>query len=364
MTLKIGFVTSGLGPQNGWTRYSRGLIEAVATQAEVQVVTAHDKDNVASVAFHDTLPGPRFHPLVQWKVCREVMRHCRGCDVVHCLIEMYAPGAALGALLIGAKFTMTLHGTYAVPRPLWTPIGLMLRFAYMRTKLVTTGSKQTEQKTREATRLLRECRFIPNGVDLTAFRQLHLPREPLMLTTGGIKARKGADLGARALVLLKDRFPSLRYSVVGDMADTAFVAEVRAIAEQGGVSDRLEFPGIVDDATLLSLYNRASVFVLAARDAKGQFEGFPMVYFEANACGTPVVTTRGFGSEYAIRDGINGFLTPPEDAAALAEAIAKTLDATTWKNLSEGALRVAKEHTWSAIATQQLIPFYRDVAAW
>jgi glycosyltransferase involved in cell wall biosynthesis len=53
-------------------------------------------------------------------------------------------------------------------------------------------------------------------------------------------------------------------------------------------------------------------------------EPFGMVAAEAQACGTPVVAFRRAGLTEVIMDGVTGFLVPPDDMGAAAEAVSKT----------------------------------------
>ncbi len=54
-------------------------------------------------------------------------------------------------------------------------------------------------------------------------------------------------------------------------------------------------------------------------------EGVPKVLIEAASCGRAIVTTDTPGCREIVKDGINGLLVPPRDAAAVAEAIKKLI---------------------------------------
>jgi len=64
---------------------------------------------------------------------------------------------------------------------------------------------------------------------------------------------------------------------------------------------------------------RAAVVLFPAR----WDEPFGLAAAEAQACGTPVVAFRRGGLGEVIVDGVTGFLVPPDDVRAAAEAVSK-----------------------------------------
>jgi glycosyltransferase involved in cell wall biosynthesis len=70
------------------------------------------------------------------------------------------------------------------------------------------------------------------------------------------------------------------------------------------------------------------------------------VLIEAMACGRPVVSTNVGGLRWTVRDGVDGFLVPPNDSEALATACIKLLSDRELANRMGAAGREAAVGTW------------------
>lgn len=173
---------------------------------------------------------------------------------------------------------------------------------------------------------------VPLGADLDRFRtgldtsavraRYGLNGGRWMLTVGRLVEHKGQDQGLRALALLRDSEPELRYAIAGS---GEYVSTLRALAAQLGVEDRVRFIGHVTDDDLPALYNVAELYLGASRMAVNHVEGFGISLVEAAATSLPVVAGREGGMPEAVVDGVTGLLADPYDPASLAAAIAKIL---------------------------------------
>jgi glycosyltransferase involved in cell wall biosynthesis len=135
-----------------------------------------------------------------------------------------------------------------------------------------------------------------------------------LLSVGSVVPVKGYDLLIAAVATLADM--PWRLTIAGDRTrDRTAAARLDADIETYGLGDRVAVLGAVPPERIIELYLASDVFVLASR-----FEGYGMALAEAIAHGLPVVSTRAG----AIPDTVpreTGLLVPPDDAAALAQAL-------------------------------------------
>lgn len=359
--LKIGYITSSLSSYGGWDRYSKGIIESAAKKVNSITLTRKNANNENDyLTIHKVLPTKdnSFNLKTQLNVFFSSLKYFRGCDGIHSMIEPFAPGAALASIFLRIPFFLTIAGTYSVSPQGFNPKNFikrqLMKLIYKRASLVATGSLKNIELIEKVVKL-KFWKFIPFGVDPKTFYQMGNVKKadpPFIFTVGGVKPRKGADVTIEALGLLKDEFPDLHYKIVGETKSAeGFVNHLKELIKKHGLENRVHFVGRVTDDQLRELYNQCSIMVLAAQTREGAFEGFPMVYYEAQACGAPVVTTHGFGSEYVVKDGYNGFLVDEDDINGIAEAIRKILvNPGLHKEMIKNSVSGAAKNTWDHTA--------------
>jgi len=117
------------------------------------------------------------------------------------------------------------------------------------------------------------------------------------------------------MAILCARYPQAVCILAGEGAERS---ALEAQVARHGLQANVLLAGFYSDA--LSLINAADLFVLPS-----SVESFGLVQLEAMALGKPVVATQVGGPAEVVQDGATGFLVPPRDANALADAIEKVL---------------------------------------
>lgn len=140
---------------------------------------------------------------------------------------------------------------------------------------------------------------------------------PLIATVGRLHRVKGHRYFIAAAAEVLKRYPEARFLIIGSGPERPELErQVRTL----GLEGRVIFTGFLKEVMLY--YPEFSVLVLPSLT-----EGFGLVVLEALLHMTPVVATRVGGLLEVVRDGDTGFLVPPADAAALAGAVCRVLEA-------------------------------------
>ncbi len=156
-----------------------------------------------------------------------------------------------------------------------------------------------------------------NFAPLAARAVKSAPRGAVVIgTLGRLHENKGIDIMLEAFARLRDRGVAARLRIAGDGPE---MAALRAMATDLGLDDQVAFTGWVSPAA--DYLATLDLFVLPSR-----VEPFGLVVAEAMAAGVPVIASDIDGPKEILEGGALGQLVPPEDDAALANAIAKAIE--------------------------------------
>jgi len=287
-------------------------------------------------ATHIQLPLASKNPAVMYANIGRLAKLIQdeGVDIVHARSRAPAWSARAAARRTGRRFVTTFHGTYGHANAIKRRYNAVMASGDI---VIAISNFIGEHARRIYAVDPARLRVIPRGVDLALFdrrkvsadrivqlaRQWRLPDGvPVVMLPGRLTRWKGQTVLIDAMRILTGRRPGrLRCLLVGaDQGRAAYRAELERRARGAGLTDSVHIVDHCNDMPAALML--ADVVVSASTDP----EAFGRVAAEAQAMGRPVVATDHGGARETVIAGETGWLVPPGDAGALADAIETALD--------------------------------------
>ncbi|MFF2482806.1 glycosyltransferase family 4 protein [Paenibacillus sp. NPDC058071] len=188
-------------------------------------------------------------------------------------------------------------------------------------------------------------KVIPNGFDEKRFKPIaHENAVTQLITVCRLVPAKGLDVLLHACAELKRRGHPFVLHIIGD---GPIRKELEQLAESLGLYEDIIFYGyMLHPEEFMPFFD---IFVLPSRA-----EAFGSVFAEAALCWLALVGTNVGGIAEQIDDGVNGLLVPPEDPAALSDALEKLVTDPSFRyNIARsGWDKAKKEYSLQRVISQ------------
>ncbi len=303
-----------------------GCRESVLRRAAAHVVPYDGRYNRLA-----TLVPAAWRLRTQLKDDRPAVIHTHGwdADIIGWLANLGSATRQIIHLHVTPEWLASNHLTHRVRRNL-----TRLAFARRGTVLVAVSNAVSQHWARLLPWEAKDIVTVHNGVDTADYasasaRDIPFDKCRTIGVVGRLARMKGIEYLLEAIADLAAEYPTicLRIAGEGNLRD-----DLRSKADRLGLSGNVEFLGRVQD--MKSFYGSIDLLVLPSIST----EGLPLVVLEAMASALPIVATTVGGTPEVIRDGQDGFLVPPRDPSALAEAIRRMLfDGKLRQRLSQSA---------------------------
>jgi 1,2-diacylglycerol 3-alpha-glucosyltransferase len=174
------------------------------------------------------------------------------------------------------------------------------------------------------------------GLDGSIVRQKHgIVDCPVILFVGGISPNKCIHLLIEAFKLIKQEIPDSILLLVGKTLFSEYFRQLRETCDNSVI-----FVGYVSDEELPYYYAACDAYATASL-----WEGFNLPLVEAQACGKAVVAFKIGPHPEVVKDGETGFLVPPRDVNALAQATIRLLkNDKLRREMGENASKMVREN--------------------
>jgi 1,2-diacylglycerol 3-alpha-glucosyltransferase len=179
-----------------------------------------------------------------------------------------------------------------------------------------------------------------------------LPPRPRVLFVGRLMKDKKIDVLVAAMPALC-AYSQAHLLLVGRGSERE---ELEALAEELGVRERVHFLGFVPEEDLPALYRASDLFAITSIS---EVQSIPTL--QAAATALPVVAADAAALPELVKDGLNGYLVPPDDVQATADAILNIIgDPQKAKAMGAASLAVGRDHAEER-SFERYEEFYRDV---
>ncbi len=197
-------------------------------------------------------------------------------------------------------------------------------------------------------------RLIPNGVVLPEI-PADVGSHDWVVYVGNLTQgvqHKGFDVLLKAWAVVHREVPELKLIVAGKGDASSWIK----LSQELGCEDSVCFSGYIKD--MPDLYEKSSVFVLPSRG-----EGISNALLEAQSHGVPAVVSDIPGNRAVVVDGTTGFVTPVDDADAMAAAIIKLINDRSLRcKMGELARERMNAHYSICSVVERIVQYYRDLS--
>ncbi|RFN60058.1 glycosyltransferase family 4 protein [Marixanthomonas ophiurae] len=262
--------------------------------------------------------------------------------------------AAFLSLFFQKKYIAVIHGSEVqLSNSLlkWITNGSLKRF-----HKVIAVSHYTKSLVSELN--LKNIQVIPNGFSLEHTFPVEEEKSPVpvLITVGNVTQRKGQHNVIKALPILLENYPDLKYHIVGIPTEKE---KLQQLLLRLGVEKSVVFHGKVTETKKIKMLQDADVFIMLSEITKtGDAEGFGIAILEANSLGIPAIGAKGCGIEDAIKNGYSGKLIENDNPQQCKEALQEIL--SNYEVYSEGAKNWSQNFTWDKIIQSYLTILERN----
>ena len=202
------------------------------------------------------------------------------------------------------------------------------------------------------------------GIDCEKFtfvpRQMPTNGVIQLVTVCRLVEKKGVEYGIRAVAQLRDRYPKVQYTIIGDGPLTA---ALKMLVAELKISDIVHLVGWKQRDEVIEILNQSQIFLAPSVTAcNGDQEGIPVALMEAMAMGMPVISTFHSGIPELVEDGISGYLVPERDVDGLTDRISTLIEhPEQWIDMGKAGRQFVESYFDVEKLNDQLVDVYQHL---
>lgn len=284
-------------------------------------------------------------------------------DIVHSNANYDRTCAAMATAMCSVRHVAGIHSTHSIQHN----VTHWLRNRWGIDHFVTDADAGKDVLVHEDGISAGRVTTVPIGIESESPEFNHAARATARATLGaddttpviGNVARlvpfKGHRILLDAAARVLERVPRALFAIVGD---GELLQDLQEQATRLGISDRVIFLGFRDN--LHELYPAFDVYCHSSLDLASEM--FPIAILRALGTALPVVATDVGGIALMVRQGISGYLVPPDNPSALADALVRILnDPRLLRSMGEASSSLFREKYHAARMAEQIERVYTQL---
>ncbi len=336
--------------QGGVANYYGNLVKYWPREEKIVVLNNNQQELQSNLGF-----------LSWWRALGVLKRQVQRDQIDYVLVGQILPLGTVTALLSlfkPLKYAVFLHGLDWSLALKTKRKKLLTRFILKRAqKIICANSYVAKQVADFYPRIQKKIILINPGINpnqaLASTSDLqnlntryNLDNKTILFSLGRLVRRKGFDQVLQALgELPTEMLQQVVYVIAGQGPDEEYLKNLAPTT----LSSQIIFLGAISEKDKWLWLEKSDIFIMPARKIAGDYEGFGIVYLEANLTSTPVIAGRSGGVADAVQDNYNGLLVDSENIEDLKKALGRLiLDGDLRQKLgAQGRLRAVQKFNWS-----------------
>jgi phosphatidylinositol alpha-1,6-mannosyltransferase len=330
-------------------------------QGNIHVLTNgnyQEESNVHCRALISSYLRPKWLPAV-WHLIRLIRKH----DIKHVIVGHLLPLGTVAMLvskILRIDYTIILHGmdiSWSLKKKRKKQLTQKI---LTRAQYIISANHYTNELAKKEFPSITSTRMHvvnpgitndPPAINNSQIKEMkqkyNLEGKFMLLSIGRSVARKGFQQVIKALPLAVKKNDDIVYVMAGD---GPFEKDLKQQRERlpSFLQDRILFLGGIPEKEKWIWLAACDAFIMPSLDLDGDFEGFGIVYLEANIMGKPVIASQEGGVADAVEHENNGLIVDPRDPTDIADAITRlaTSEKLRKKLGLQGKERAEKNFAW------------------
>ena len=198
--------------------------------------------------------------------------------------------------------------------------------------------------------------IVPNGIDISLFEKIHIPKKKNIVFSGGMYYHRGLDILLDAAPDIIKKIPDARFILIGSGPENQ---KLKNIVKEKKLDANVEFKGWISRAEIPHHLKESCIGIGPLRSTDVTKNALPIKVLEYMSSSLPIIAAEGTLQEDILKNGQNGYFI--KNADELAKKIILLLqNDKVREDMGEKSREIVSQFDWKNVVTN-IIKEYEKV---